>query len=33
MSLADIAACNRRAIAASFIPPDEQRRVVDQYFA
>jgi adenosine deaminase len=33
MSLADIAACNRQAAAASFIPPEEKRAVIEQYFA
>jgi adenosine deaminase len=33
MSLADIAACNRQAAAASFIPPKEKRAVIGQYFA
>ena len=33
LSLADIAACNRHAIEASFIPPAEKRVVLEKYFA
>ena len=33
MSLEDIAACNRHAARASFIPDEEKRTVSAQYFA
>lgn len=33
LSLADIAACNRQAAEASFIPPAEKRAVIERYFA
>ncbi len=33
LSLADIAACNRYALAASFIPPAERRAVTERCFA
>jgi adenosine deaminase len=33
LTLADIAACNRNAIEASFIPPAEKRAVVEKYFS
>ena len=32
LSLADIAACNRQAAAASFIPPQDKRAVIEKYF-
>ena len=33
MSLAEIAACNRHAVEASFIPEAERRAVVERYFS
>jgi aminodeoxyfutalosine deaminase len=33
MSLAEIAACNRHAVEASFIPEAEKRAVADEYFS
>jgi aminodeoxyfutalosine deaminase len=33
MSLAEIATCNRHAVAASFIPEAEKRAVVERYFS
>jgi adenosine deaminase len=33
MSLGDIAACNRYAVAASFIPADEKRAVIEKHFS
>ena len=33
MSLEDIAACNRSAAQASFIPAEERRPVIERYFA
>jgi adenosine deaminase len=33
LSLADIAACNRHALEASFLPPVEKRATVEKYFS
>jgi adenosine deaminase len=33
MSLAEMAACNRHAVEASFIPESEKRTIAESYFS